>query len=389
MASIAKQSQPFRLPQGGLVDRGQTLDFSFDGNIYYGHPGDTLASALLANGVHLVGRSFKYHRPRGIFTAGVEEPNALVELRHGGRREPNIPATMAELYDGLDARSQNRWPSLAFDIQSINSVLSPFLSAGFYYKTFMWPASFWHAVYEPLIRRSAGLGRAALEPDPDHYEKATAYCDLLVIGSGPAGLMAAVTAARAGARVILAEQDFGFGGRLLSEQQEIDDAPARDWVAAVVAELKSLDTVRLMPRTTVFGVYDQDTYGAIERVNDHVALAPAHQPRHRGWRIMAQHAVLAAGAMERGVAFGDNDRPGVMLASAVRSYVNRFGVAPGKRAVVFTTGEDGWRAVEDLAAAGVDIAAVVDARDRAPTRDEARPWPILPGGGGGTRLRRP
>jgi heterotetrameric sarcosine oxidase alpha subunit len=380
MASAAKQREPFRLPQGGLVERGQTLDFSFDGTVYSGHPGDTLASALLANGVRLVGRSFKYHRPRGIFSAGIEEPNALVELRHTARREPNIPATMAELYDGLDARSQNRWPSLAFDIQSINSVLSPFLSAGFYYKTFMWPASFWNAVYEPLIRRSAGLGRAALEPDPDHYEKATAYCEVLVIGSGPAGLMAAVTAARAGARVILAEQDFTLGGRLLSEQQTIDDAPAGDWVAAVIAELRSLDNVRLMPRTTVFGVYDQGTYGAIERVSDHVALALAHQPRHRGWRIMARHAVLAAGAMERGIAFGDNDRPGVMLASAVRSYVNRFGVAPGKRAVVFTTGDDGWRTVKDLSAAGVDIAAVVDARDRAVARDEARPWPVLPGG---------
>ena len=188
---------------------------------YFGHPGDTLASALLANGVKLVGRSFKYHRPRGIYTAGPEEPNALVELRSGARLEPNTKATTVELYDGLEAASQNRWPSLKFDLLSINSLFSPFFGAGFYYKTFMWPASFWERVYEPMIRRSAGLGRASLEPDPDHYEKAFAHCDVLVIGSGPAGLMAALAAGRAGARVILAEEDFRFGGRLLSETLSI------------------------------------------------------------------------------------------------------------------------------------------------------------------------
>ena len=392
MSSPARESEPFRLPQGGLIDRDQAVGFSFDGKTYRGHQGDTLASALLANGVHLVGRSFKYHRPRGIFTAGAEEPNALVELRRGARREPNILATTTELYDGLDARSQNRWPSLAFDLQSVNSVLSPLLSAGFYYKTFMWPPAFWTKLYEPMIRRSAGLGRGSLDPDPDHYEKANAYCDVLVIGSGPAGLMAALTAARAGARVILAEQDFRFGGRLLSERLSIDGVPALDWAEAAIAELNSLDNVRLMPRTSVFGVYDQGTYGAVERVNDHVALPPAHQPRQRGWRIMARHAVLASGAIERGMAFGDNDRPGVMLASAVRSYVNRFGVAPGKRAVVFTTGDDGWSTAHDLAAAGVEVAAVVDARDGAVASSEDHPWRVIPAAmvehaSGGHRLR--
>ena len=372
-------SEPFRLRHGGLIDRDKTLSFSFDGRRYTGRPGDTLASALLANGVHLVGRSFKYHRPRGIFGAGSEDPNALMELRKGARREPNTLATTTELHDGLEARSQNRFPSLRFDIQSVNSLLSPFLAAGFYYKTFMWPASFWEKLYEPLIRRSAGLGRAALEPDPDHYEKAFAHCDLLVIGGGPAGLMAALTAGRAGARVILAEQDFRFGGRILSERFSLDGRPAGEWVEATLAELASLDNVKLMPRTTLFGVYDQGTYGAVERVGDHFPVPEAHRPRQRSWRIVAPRAVLAAGAVERSIAFGNNDRPGVMLASAVRSYVNRYGVAPGERAVVFTSGDDGWQTAEDLAKAGVMVVAVVDTRSAAAPLDHRHSWRVFPG----------
>ena len=221
MARGTPDREPFRLASGGVIDRTRSLRFTFDGKTYAGYPGDTLASALLANGERLVGRSFKYHRPRGIFSAGAEEPNALIEVRTGARREPNTRATMVELYDGLDAASQNRWPSLKFDVQSINRLMSPFFSAGFYYKTFMWPAKFWERVYEPIIRRSAGLGRAATEPDPDHYEKAFAHCDVLVIGAGPAGLMAALTAGRAGARVILAEEDFALGGRLLSSDSPL------------------------------------------------------------------------------------------------------------------------------------------------------------------------
>ena len=374
-----RANEPFRLLHGGLIDRERALSFSFDGSDYTGRPGDTLASALLANGVHLVGRSFKYHRPRGIFAAGVEEPNALVELRHGARREPNTLATMTELYDGLEARSQNRWPSLAFDVQSVNSLLGPFLAAGFYYKTFMWPASFWEKLYEPLIRRSAGLGRAPLDPDPDHYEKAFAHCDVLVIGGGPAGLMAALAAGRAGARVILAEQDFRFGGRLLSERDTLDGRPALDWVEAATAELANLDNVKLMPRTTVFGVYDGGTFGAIERVGDHLPVPAEHQPRQRSWRLVAKRAVLAAGAIERSIAFGDNDRPGVMLASAVRSYLNRFGVAPGERAVVFTSGDDGWRTADDLSKAGVMVEAVVDTRSAAAPLGQKHSWRVFPG----------
>src|SRR6187397_1970643 len=273
----------YRLPAGGRIDRSRPLHFSFDGARYQGHPGDTVASALLANGVHLVGRSFKYHRPRGILTAGPEEPNALVELRSGARREPNTRATTAELYDGLVAASQNRWPSLRYDIGAVNDRLSRFLVAGFYYKTFMWPAKFWEMLYEPLIRQAAGLVRAAGAEDPDHYEKAYAHCDVLVIGGGPSGLMAALAAGRAGARVILADEDFRFGGRLLAERCEIDGKPAIEWVAQVEAELASMPEVRIIRRTTVTSAFDHGQYAALERANDHVAVPPEHEPRQRVW----------------------------------------------------------------------------------------------------------
>ncbi|MBM3544885.1 MAG: sarcosine oxidase subunit alpha family protein [Alphaproteobacteria bacterium] len=354
-------SQSNRLRDGGLIDRAKTVRFSFDGETLTGYQGDTLASALLANGKKLVGRSFKYHRPRGILTAGSEEPNALVELRTGARREPNTRATTIELYDGLEAASQNRWPSLKFDVMAVNQLFAPIFGAGFYYKTFMWPASFWEKVYEPAIRRAAGLGRAASAPDPDHYDKAHAFCDVLVIGSGPAGLATALEAARAGARVILAEEDFRLGGRLLAERYEIDGKPALDWVRAAEEELASLDC-RILRRTTVFGVYDGGTYAAIERVNDHVKLPPAHEPRQRLWKIVARQAVVAAGAIERPIVFGDNDRPGIMLAGAVRTYVNRYGVTPGRRAVVFTDNDDAFQTAVDLADHGVEVVAMVDAR---------------------------
>jgi methylglutamate dehydrogenase subunit C len=375
MPAMPRQSR--RLSEGGLVDRARTVSFTFDGEAYTGHPGDTLASALLANGVTLVGRSFKYHRPRGILTAGSEEPNALVELRAGARLEPNTRATVAELYDGLVALSQNRWPSLAFDVLAVNQLFAPIFGAGFYYKTFMWPSAFWEWLYEPAIRRAAGLGRASRLTDPDAYEKAFAYCDVLVIGSGATGLTAALAAARTGARVILADEDFQLGGRLLSEADVIAGKPAAVWAQGAVAELAALDNVRLMPRTTVFGVYDQGTYGAVERVNDHVAAPPPFEPRQRGWRIMTKRAVLAAGAIERPLAFANNDRPGIMLAGAVRTYVRRFGVAPGERAVVFTAGDDGWRTAYVLADAGVEVAAVVDSRDDPAIAQSVHPFPVF------------
>ena len=351
-----------RLAKGGLVDRAQDLRFAFDNRAFSGFRGDTLASALLANGVKLVGRSFKYHRPRGIVGGGTEEPNALVELRSGARREPNSRATTIELYDGLDAASQNRWPSLDFDVLSLNGLLSPFFGAAFYYKTFMWPKVAWEKLYEPAIRRAAGLGRAAEAPDPDHYEKANAFCDVLAIGSGPAGLMAALAAARSGARVILAEEDFRFGGRLLSERTAIDDAAPVEFVEKAVAELRSLPNVRLMIRTAVFGIYD-DCYAAVERVADHLSTPAPFQPRQVLWRISAKRAILAAGALDRPIVFGGNDRPGVMLAAPVQGYVNRFAVAPAKSMAFFANNDAAWMAAIDAHDAGAEVAALIETRE--------------------------
>jgi sarcosine oxidase subunit alpha len=367
------------LPQGGLIDRAQPRSFTFDGATFSGFAGDTLASALIANGVSLVGRSFKYHRPRGILTAGSEEPNALVELRTGARREPNTRATTAELYDGLVATSQNRWPSLRRDFGAINDIFSPFLVAGFYYKTFMWPAKFWEALYEPLIRRAAGLGRAAGAEDPDHYEQAHAHCDVLVIGGGPTGLAAALAAGRAGARVILCDEDFRLGGRLLAERYAIDGKSGLDWIAAVEAELAAMPEVRIMRRTTVTSVFDHGQYGAVERVSDHLAVPPEFAPRQRSWKIVAKRAVLAAGALERMMAFGNNDRPGVMLAGAARSYINRYAATPGRRLAIFTNNDDGWRTVMDARTAGVEIAAVVDSRAQPPGKFSALGIKLLAG----------
>ncbi|MEP5727790.1 MAG: sarcosine oxidase subunit alpha family protein [Sulfitobacter sp.] len=351
---------------GGRIDQSKTLNFSFDGKSYQGHPGDTLSSALLANNVRLMGRSFKYHRPRGPLTAGSEEPNAIVQLRDGARAEPNTRATTAELYDGLIARSQNRWPSLAFDALAINDWFSNFLTAGFYYKTFMWPAAFWEKLYEPIIRKAAGLGAMSGKADPDEYDKGFRHCDLLIVGAGPAGLMAALTAGRAGKDVILADEDFAMGGRLNSESFVIADTAAHEWASALVAELSSMTNVRLMPRTTVIGAFDHGIFGAVERVSDHLLTPATGKPRQILWRIYAQQTLLCAGATERPIAFDNNDRPGVMMASAMRSYANRFAATPAQRVAIFTNNDDGHRTAFDLSAKGVKVAAVIDTREDAP-----------------------
>ena len=362
--------QRFRLPEGGRIDRARPLQLTFDGHALEGYAGDTLASALLANGVHLVGRSFKYHRPRGIMTAGPEEPNALIQLdRPGGRSDPNLRATEIELYQGLRAASQNRWPSLAWDIGAINGLLAPLFPSGFYYKTFLWPKHWWKEIYEPVIRRAAGLGRAPGAPDPDRYLHRHAYCAVVGGGGGPAGGRAAVAAGRRGARYIGAAGQAELGGSLLAESgtaARIDPA----WLPQVLAELLSLPEVTILPRTTVFGYLDHNYLVAAERVADHLPVPPAGQPRHRLWRVRARQVVLATGAIERPLVFAGNDRPGIMLASAARTYLNRYAVRPGRKLALVTNNDGAYAAAIDAMRAGVAVEAVVDLR---PTVEGALP----------------
>ncbi len=345
-------TQSHRLAAGGIVDRSRTLAFSFDGAAYQGHPGDTLASALLANGVHLVGRSFKYHRPRGIVTAGADEPNALVQLARGARTEPNTRATQQELYDGLVAASQNRWPSSALrHRRAQRRVFAVCFRPGFYYKTFMWPPGpRWWLKYEHAIRHAAGLGRAPREPDPDHYEHRYAHCDVLVIGGGPAGLAAARAAARCGARVMLCDENAAFGGSLARRGRPDRRHTGRDVGRRAPRRARGeCRDVTLLPRTTAFGYYDQNLVGLVERVADHLPEPPPFTPRQRLWHVRAGIVVLASGALERGIAYADNDLPGTMLAGAAQAYVTRYGVKPGTRAVIFTNNDSAYDSGAELA----------------------------------------
>ena len=362
-----------RLSAGGRIARDRKIRFSFDGRSYEGLEGDTLASALLANGVHLVGRSFKYHRPRGIMTAGPEEPSALVTVRRDeARSTPNLRATQVELYDGLVAVSQNRWPSLRFDLGRLTELFSPLLSAGFYYKTFMWPRSAWHRLYEPLIRRMAGLGEAPRLPDPDRYAQQHAHCEVLVVGAGPAGLAAALAASRSGARVILCDERPRFGGSLLcDDRSRIDGLAAGDWVEAAIAGLQRNPRVRLLPRTTAFGYFPHNHLGLSERLTDHLAEPPAGLARERLWQVRAQQVVLATGSIEQPLVFPGNDRPGVMLAGAALRYLKEQAVLPGRRVVISTICDSAYRVALEMQAAGAEVVQIVDLRPDSPASQDS------------------
>ena len=357
----------FRTPAGGRIDRARPLEFAFDGKRLIGCRGDTLASALLANGLHLVGRSFKYHRPRGILSAGSEEPNALITLDRGrGRVMPNIPATQVELYSGLRAFSQNRFPTLAFDLGVVTGLVAPLVQAGFYYKTFMWPRTFWRHVYEPAIRAAAGLGRAPTEADPDRYLHHHTHCDVLVIGAGPAGLAAALAASARRERVVVCDEQAEFGGSLLAETRaSIEGRSTWDWLRETLETLRQRANVTLLPRTTAFGWFPHNLIGLIERVTDHRVEPDPHLPRERLWHVRARRVVIAAGALQRPLVFSGNDRPGVMLADAARHYLHRYGVRVGTRVVVATGDDSAYEAAVDLQEAGVIINAVADARSEA------------------------
>lgn len=346
--------------KGALIDQNQSLEFSFNGQKMSGYSGDTLASALLANDQKLVGRSFKYHRPRGIFSAGSEEPNALVTLHDGAATTPNTKATIVPLVNGLQVRSQNHRGSLNRDLLAVNDLLAPFFGAGFYYKTFMWPAPLWEKFYEPIIRQAAGLGTLSKLDDPESYAKGHAHCDLLVIGGGAAGLMAALTAGRAGVKVIIADEDTRLGGRLLSEKVTLDDLEGNNWADQIITELKSLPNVRLMTDCTVWGTYDHGIYAAYQR--NGFNLPTKNSDPSTLWRIYSKKTMVTTGATERAIAFQNNDRPGIMLAGAVRAYANRWGVATGKRVSVFTNNDDGWRTAFDLDKLGVNVCAIIDSR---------------------------
>jgi len=354
-------SQKFRLEKLGYINRNKKISFKFNKKKYFGYEGDTLASALLANGIHLVARSFKYHRPRGFIGAGVDEPNAQVQLYSGPKTEPNAIATTVELVEGLVAKSQNCWPSVFFDLGAINNFLSKFFPAGFYYKTFMWPKSFWYKIYEPFIRKAAGLGIAPLKPDPDRYEHKFEYCDILVAGSGPSGLASALTSAKNGAKVILAEDKPRFGGSLLTDDVTIGNKKGKDWVTETIAELKSMPNVIVKNRSQVFGYYDHNMMVMVERSKDHIENPSEFTPRQRLWYIRAKEVIISTGSIERPLVFGNNDRPGIMLASAAKEYLKVYGVLVGKKPIIFTNNDSGYDTAIEFKKNGIEP-IIIDVR---------------------------
>jgi len=356
-------SQTYRLNNVGYINRDEKISFKFNGKKYFGYKGDTLASALLANGVHLVGRSFKYHRPRGFVGAGVDEPNAKVQLYYkGANTEPNANATEVELVEGLIARSQNCWPSVSFDFGAINNLLNKFFPAGFYYKTFMWPKSFWYKIYEPIIRKAAGLGIAPLKPDPDKYEHKYEYCDVLVAGSGPSGLSSALAAAKNGARVILAEDKVRFGGSLLTDEVTIGNKKGKEWADEIISQLKSMPNVIVKNRSQVFGYYDHNMMVMCERTRDHIENPSEFTPRQKLWYIRAKEVIISTGSIERPLTFGNNDRPGIILASAAKEYMKVYGVLVGKKPIIFTNNDSAYDTAIDFKKNGIDP-IIIDTRN--------------------------
>ncbi len=354
-------SEKFRLDKGGLINRNKKISFKFNGKKYFGYAGDTLASALLANGVHLVGRSFKYHRPRGFFGAGVDEPYAIVQMNRNNEVDPNVRATEQELFEGLEAKSVNCWPNVDFDIGAINNFLGKFFPAGFYYKTFMWPKSFWYNLYEPIIRKAAGFGAASIKHDKEKYEHKYEYCDLLITGSGPSGLASAYAAAQNGAKVILAEDKSRFGGSLLTSDVTIGNQSGQEWAEKIISELKSMPNVVVKNRSQVFGYYDHNMLVMSERISDHLPKTEKYSPKQRLWYIRAKEVIISSGSIERPLVFGNNDTPGVMLSSAAKEYLKVYGVLVGKKPLIFTNNDSGYETAIEFKKNGIDP-VVLDTR---------------------------